>query len=123
MQLNRLAIGLAFTALAALGTATSGANPSGDFDGDGYVGVGTEEKLGDYFYFEICFSISGPGHDPGYDVCVDTFDADGDGDVDLADFAAFQRAARAPAHAPQGHPGECDHDQFNQTLQPAVYVR
>jgi len=62
--------------------ATAQAAASGDFDGNGYVGAP------DYLYFEVCLDLSGPGHTPGFQECRDVFDAD----VDLADFAAFQRA-------------------------------
>ncbi|MGB2987988.1 MAG: hypothetical protein WBE26_19135, partial [Phycisphaerae bacterium] len=59
----------------------------GDFDGDDDV------DLDDYFFLEICLSICGPGGDPGFQECVDIFDLDDipDGDVDLEDFAAWQR--------------------------------
>ncbi|MFQ5591406.1 MAG: hypothetical protein ACE5HE_09610 [Phycisphaerae bacterium] len=59
----------------------------GDFDGD------DDLDLDDYFFLEICPSISGPGGDPSFQECRDTFDLDdvADGDVDLKDFAAFQR--------------------------------
>ncbi len=57
-----------------------------DFDGDEYVGTP------DYHYFAICFSDSGPGHAPAFPLCTQEFDADGDGDVDLRDYAAFQAA-------------------------------
>jgi hypothetical protein len=57
-----------------------------DFDGNGYV----DQR--DYRLFAPCLSLSGPGGDPGYQECRDVFDADADGDVDLADYAAFQRA-------------------------------
>ncbi|MGB2987638.1 MAG: hypothetical protein WBE26_17370, partial [Phycisphaerae bacterium] len=77
---------LALITLASTVLTVPDARASGDFDDDGYVG------LTDYWYYEICLSISGPGHAVGYQECIDTFDADADGDVDLADFAAFQRA-------------------------------
>ncbi len=57
-----------------------------DHDGDGYVG------LADLVALEDCLSRSGPDHDPSSQPCLDVFDADGDSDVDLADFSAFQRA-------------------------------
>ncbi|MCP4592363.1 MAG: right-handed parallel beta-helix repeat-containing protein [bacterium] len=64
--------------------------PMGDFDDDCAVTVL------DYAYFEVCLWFSGPGGDPGFDECTDVFDYDGDGDVDLGDFAAFQHACSAP---------------------------
>jgi len=57
-----------------------------DFDGSGYV----DPK--DFRYFEICLSLSGPGVRSPFSECRTVFDADGDEDVDLFDFAAFQRA-------------------------------
>jgi len=57
-----------------------------DFDSDGYVGTS------DYLYFATCLDLSGPGITPGFQECRDFFDANADGDVDLADFAVFQRA-------------------------------
>jgi len=65
---------------------TSARGVMDDFDGDGYVGTS------DYLYFETCFDLSGPGITPGFQECRDFFDADADGDVDLADFAIFQKA-------------------------------
>jgi hypothetical protein len=56
-----------------------------DHDGDGYVG------LPDFAVLEGCLSGSGPRQDPGVQACLDAFDADRDSDVDLVDFAAFQR--------------------------------
>jgi hypothetical protein len=57
-----------------------------DFDGNGYVG------LEDYSQFEVCFSTSGPGVEQVSQECLNAFDSDGDSDVDLVDFAAFQRS-------------------------------
>ncbi len=57
-----------------------------DFDDNGYVG------LPDFHYFEICFLDSGPDHAPVFPLCVEKFDSDDDGDVDLVDYGAFQRA-------------------------------
>ncbi len=75
---------LAFLAMAS--GRQAGAESTGDFDATGYV------DLNDYFFFDICFALSGPGGDPGFPSCAEQFDADGDGDVDMADFAAFQVA-------------------------------
>jgi len=72
-----------------VGSALYGASP--DFDETGYV------DLDDYFFFEICHSISGPGEDPAFEECHTIFDADVDGDVDLRDFASYQSAR---GHAP-----------------------
>lgn len=66
--------------------AVARAEPSGDFDGNGYV------DPRDFRYLEICLSISGPGKDPGFTECRNVFDSDGDLDVDLKDIAAFQLA-------------------------------
>ncbi len=61
---------------------------SGDFDddGNGYV------DLRDHSSFKSCLEDSGPGKAPASQECTEVFDGDTDGDVDLADFAAFQRA-------------------------------
>ena len=64
----------------------NGAAALGDVDGNGYV------DLVDYEWFEICFSYSGPNVAPLIPGCLDIFDFDTDGDVDLADFGAFERA-------------------------------
>ncbi len=62
--------------------------PTGDYDGDGIVG------LVDYAYLAECLLASGPTVPPSSPECVDTFDfdplADPDGDVDLRDVARFQ---------------------------------
>jgi len=57
-----------------------------DFDGNGYV------NSADFSHFDTCWGLSGPGGAPGSPECLSIFDADGDGDVDLVDFAGFQRA-------------------------------
>jgi len=57
-----------------------------DFDGNGYV------NIADYARFEACLGQSGPGGNTGLAECFELFDADSDGDVDLADFSSFQRA-------------------------------
>ncbi|MEK6675398.1 MAG: hypothetical protein AABZ47_07050 [Planctomycetota bacterium] len=62
------------------------AAPDGDFDRNGFV------NPADFFFFEICFTLSGPDGSPGFEECRTVFDIDADDDVDLADFAAFQRA-------------------------------
>jgi len=51
--------------------------------------------LGDYRFFAICLSLSGPNGTPGFEDCIEVFDFDGDGDVDLRDSAAFVRALRS----------------------------
>jgi len=56
-----------------------------DFDGTGYV------DNADYLIFEICFSLSGPEQHSQFTECRTAFDANADDDVDLADFADFQR--------------------------------
>jgi hypothetical protein len=62
----------------------------GDLDDDCAV------TLDDYYFFEICLYLSGPGSHPGFQDCLDVFDFDFDGDVDLRDFAWFQRAFKGP---------------------------
>jgi uncharacterized protein (DUF362 family) len=57
---------------------------TGDFDGNGAV------DLDDYGYLEACLSASGAGTPPLLAECLDVFDNDVDGDVDLTDVAAFQ---------------------------------
>ncbi len=59
----------------------------GDIDGD------CDLDLVDYEYFDICLSLSGPGAGSIFQECIDTFDFDSDGDIDLADFAAYQQLA------------------------------
>jgi len=83
---KRMRCGWGVVLLSVVPGATALAAASGDFDGNGYVGAP------DYLYFEARLDLSGPGHTPGFQECRDVFDADADGDVDLADFAAFQRA-------------------------------
>ena len=56
-----------------------------DFDNTGYI------DLADYVFFEICFSNSGPNSTPPFNECVTAFDIETDSDIDLEDFAAFQR--------------------------------
>ncbi|HEX7183162.1 MAG TPA: Ig-like domain-containing protein [Thermoanaerobaculia bacterium] len=57
----------------------------GDSDGDGTVG------LSDFLELRACWT--GPGEDPAFEAssnaCVDTFDADGDADLDRPDYEAF----------------------------------
>jgi hypothetical protein len=57
--------------------------PMGDIDDDCAV------TLDDYYFFEICLYLSGPGEHPGFQDCLDVFDFDNDTDVDLLDFASF----------------------------------
>lgn len=57
-----------------------------DFDDDGYVGPT------DSAYFAACLSVSGPNRSPLFGECAPVFDAEGDSDVDLADFAGLQRS-------------------------------
>jgi hypothetical protein len=63
--------------------------PMGDIDDDCAV------TLIDYYYFDICLFLSGPGGDPVFQDCRDVFDFDGDGDVDLCDFAGLQQSILA----------------------------
>jgi hypothetical protein len=60
--------------------------PMGDIDDD------CAATLDDFFYFEVCLYISGPGEPPLFPDCADAFDFDADGDIDLRDFAAMQSA-------------------------------
>jgi hypothetical protein len=64
---------------------------TGDIDTNGFV------DLEDYFYFDICLSLSGPDQTPIFEECLAAFDFDDDNDVDLRDFAGFQRS---PGHLP-----------------------
>lgn len=77
---------LSLTALLAIGAGQLEATEPNDFDGNGFV------DTRDFLFFEICFSLSGPGGDPVFQECRDSFDANSDGDVDLADLAVYQRA-------------------------------
>ena len=54
----------------------------GDSDGDCII------DLDEYILFETC--LAGPNVVPATQDCEEIFDGDGDGDVDLADFAMFQ---------------------------------
>ncbi len=47
--------------------------------------------LADYLDFSFCLDRFGVERNPILDACIEVFDADGDKDVDLADFAEFQR--------------------------------
>lgn len=58
----------------------------GDVDG------GCDLDLVDYRYLHACLGCSGPGQAPNFQECVDSFDFDGDLDVDLHDLAEFQSA-------------------------------
>ncbi len=76
-----------------------GAQP--DFDNNGYI------DDADFFFFEICFSVSGPNSTSPFRECVKAFDNDMDSDVDLVDFGAFQRQlghAAIPLRDAFGHP-------------------
>lgn len=59
---------------------------SGDFDNNGFI-----DRF-DFIFFSTCAAISGPGVEPPIQCCRDVFDMDGDTDVDLVDFAFYQRA-------------------------------
>jgi hypothetical protein len=62
----------------------------GDWDNDG------DADLDDFDGFDTC--LSGPGAaPPPSQRCLDTFDADQDGDVDVADYAAIQRELSPPS--------------------------
>ncbi|MCH8253230.1 MAG: hypothetical protein IID36_12330, partial [Planctomycetes bacterium] len=62
---------------------------AGDFDHDSDV------DLDDHELFAICLEVSGPGVSPPFPDCLDVFDFDADGDVDLLDAGGFQRAFTA----------------------------
>lgn len=62
----------------------------GDVDGD------CDVDIDDFFIFEICLSISGPGRQPILTDCVDLCDLDDDSDIDLRDLSRFQRGMQAP---------------------------
>ena len=55
--------------------------PGGDFDRDGYLGMSDFRALAE------CMTRAAPTQSQA---CRQSFDADGDDDIDLADFAAFQ---------------------------------
>ncbi|MCH8253297.1 MAG: PKD domain-containing protein, partial [Planctomycetes bacterium] len=55
-----------------------------------------DTDLDDYGLFAICFELSGPGMPPPFGECLDAFDRDFDGDVDLSDFAGFESAFTGP---------------------------
>jgi len=64
-----------------------------DFDAD------TDVDLGDFKFFQACFS--GPNRPyPNVALCVPV-DLDDDGDVDVADFLMFQRCFNGPNRAPK----------------------
>ncbi len=50
--------------------------------------------IADYTDFKFCLERFGYERSPILDACTRVFDSDGDNDVDLADFAAFQRLFR-----------------------------
>lgn len=55
----------------------------GDIDDD------CDSDLDDYALFEICMLLSGPDVAPPFQECLDVFDGDADGDVDLRDAQQF----------------------------------
>lgn len=60
--------------------------PIGDFDGDCAL------SMNEYAVFEFCLALTGPAGLHEFVLCALIADADLDGDTDLRDFAAFQRA-------------------------------
>ncbi|NOT00587.1 MAG: hypothetical protein HOP29_08165 [Phycisphaerales bacterium] len=58
---------------------------TGDFDENGFI------NRFDYVFLKLCATVSGPGIEPPIAICREVFDMDGDADVDLIDFAAYQR--------------------------------
>ncbi len=85
MSRNRHRNDFATLGLVAWAFMTSLSLASVDLDGNGYVG------LQDYGYFEACLTLSGPASQADTQTCRNAFDSDNDGDIDLADFAVFQR--------------------------------
>ncbi|MCH7924827.1 MAG: SUMF1/EgtB/PvdO family nonheme iron enzyme, partial [Planctomycetes bacterium] len=86
---------------------------NGDFNGDHAVG------LDDYLYFADCMVGPNQGPQPSSPGCVDAclaaFDLDGDGDVDMIEFALFQQGMTGPAGpavvidtTPVGNPGNAN---------------
>jgi hypothetical protein len=59
-------------------------SPKGDMDLD------CDVDLEDYGYFRWCLEIMGELRNPIVDACLDIDDSNGDGRMDLRDFAAFQ---------------------------------
>ncbi len=59
--------------------------PMGDADND------CEVTVSDFYYLEFCLTISGPDLLPTFDNCLQVFDFDCDSDIDLMDFAAYDR--------------------------------
>ena len=53
-------------------------------------------NMTDYLDFNFCLERFGYEKNPILEMCVEVFDADGDEDVDLADFAVFQRVFTDP---------------------------
>jgi len=78
-------MGIVLCAGVAAGAGKS-AGATHDFDGNGYIG------LADHEYFAACLTFSGPGVQSPFTECRTVFDVDGDGDIDLLEVAAFQRA-------------------------------
>ena len=65
-----------------------------EFQGNTYFGDADENcivDLDDYLDFNFCLERFGYERNPVLDACIQVFDSDGDDDVDLADFAEFQR--------------------------------
>ncbi len=65
-----------------------------EYQGNHYFGDADENcvvDLADYLDFSFCLDRFGYERNPILDACIEVFDADGDKDVDLADFAEFQR--------------------------------
>lgn len=54
-----------------------------------------------YDVFEVCLRLSGSGAVSVFQECAQVFDFNGDGDVDLQDFAAFQAAFQAAFTGPR----------------------
>ncbi len=77
-----------FLILVAVGFLICGAGQAATHDenGNGYVG------LEDFAVLEVCLAGSGPIESSPPTECLEAFDHDADGDVDLADVAAFQRS-------------------------------
>jgi len=77
---------LGWTCCAALLAWAPPAAATGDSDDNGFI------DARDFVFFETCFTSSGPGTILVTAECSTKCDADGDGDIDLADYAAYQGA-------------------------------
>ncbi len=68
----------------------SDGSPFGDLDLD------CDVELDDYRFLDNCILGSGPGAPPPSQLCLDVYDSNADGDIDLADVAVFQMGFVGP---------------------------